>query len=94
MNRHELDAEELQAALVAADRMRADGLDPHHVAQALHQLADRSKALEALLAATDRYLRFGMSEHELSQMRLLVGRLRERALSDDGSHEVDSTLPI
>ncbi|MCP5431532.1 MAG: hypothetical protein H6962_15950 [Chromatiaceae bacterium] len=46
------------------------------------------------MQVTDRYLRFGMPEHELSQMRLLVGRLREPQLAADDSDEVDSTLPI
>jgi hypothetical protein len=88
------DVDELKAALLAAEAMRAEGADPHHVALTLRYLYQRCKALESLLLATDRYLRFGMPEHELSEMRLLVGRLREDALSAEDSDEVDSTLPI
>lgn len=91
---HVLEPEELRAALAAADRLRADGLDQQHVARAIQQLYSRCQALEALLQTTDRYLRFGMPEHELSRMRLLVGRLRETELAAEGSGEVDSTLPI
>jgi hypothetical protein len=94
MTTHRPDADELAAALGAADLMRAQGNDPHHLAKALHYLKDRNAALEALLLATDKYLRFGMPEHELSEMRLLVHRLREAELTADDSDAVDSTLPI
>ena len=64
------------------------------LAKALRYLHDRNIALQALLVATDKYLRFGMPEHELSQMRVLVNRLREPELAADDSKDIDSTLPI
>ena len=85
---------EIQAALAAAEQLRADANDPQHIGLVLRYFFERSQALEALLQVTDRYLRFGMPEHELSQMRLLRGRLREPQLAADDSDEVDSTLPI
>jgi hypothetical protein len=88
------DVDELKAALGAAEAMRDEGADPHHVALTLRYLHQRCQAFELLLVATDRYLRFGMPEHELSQMRRVVERLREGALAADDSDEVDSTLPI
>jgi hypothetical protein len=91
-----LDREQLAAALAAAGRMRERDIDPHHLAAALLYLNARCTALEALYKASDRYLRFGLPEHELSEMRLLVGRLRERdaAAEDPDDDEVEHTLPL
>jgi hypothetical protein len=94
MKTYRPDDDELEAALGAAEQMRAEGDDPHHLAKALRYLHDRNIALQALLVATDKYLRFGMPEHELSQMRVLVNRLREPELAADDSKDIDSTLPI
>ncbi|MGB5465437.1 MAG: hypothetical protein WBM84_05080 [Sedimenticolaceae bacterium] len=94
MKTYRPDDDELEAALDAAERMRAEGKDPHHLAKVLRYLHDRNIALQALLVATDKYLRFGMPEHEISQMRLLVNRLRESELAADDSNNIDSTLPI
>ena len=88
------DADELKAAMQAAEAMRAENADPHHVALALRYLQRRCEALEALLRVTDRFLRFGMPEHELSEMRQLVHRLREAELTDGHGGEVNGTLPI
>lgn len=87
-------ADELAAALSAADAMRAQDDDPHHLATALHYLADRCQNLEDLLKVADRYLRFGLPEHELSEMRLLVDRLRAGGASHRDHPDVDDTLPI
>jgi len=67
----------LQTALEAARRMRVRGIDPHHLAHALLYLEGRNRELEALLTRVDLFLRFGMAEQELSQLRRLVERLRE-----------------
>ena len=87
-------AARIGVAIAAAEQMRDEGRDPQHIAAALHYLQQRCMALESLLTVTDRYLRFGLPEHELSQMRLLVGRLREAQLAATDSDEVDATLPI
>ena len=88
------DPDDLKEALVAAEQMRAENRDPHHVAKWLRRYHRRCRDLEELLVETDRFLRFGMPEHELSEMRRLVGRLREAELAAGDRDEVDSTLPI
>jgi len=88
------DDERLKAALAAIDRLAEEGADPEHIASVMHYLHERCSGLESLLMLTDRYLRFGMPEHELSQMRRLVEQLREPDLASGHSHEVDGTLPI
>ncbi len=94
MTTHRPEPDDLKEALIAAAQMRADGVDTHHVAKWLRHFHRRCHDFEALLLVTDRYLRFGMPEHELSEMRLLVNRLREGELAAGDSNEVDSTLPI
>jgi hypothetical protein len=88
------DADELKIALAGAEEMRAEGNDPRHIAKSLRYLYERCQGLEALLQITDRFLRFGMPEHELSEMRRLVDRLREGELAAEDSDEVDATLPL
>jgi hypothetical protein len=88
------DADELKIALAGAEEMRAEGNDPRHIAKSLRYLYERCHRLETLLQTTDRFLRFGMPEHELSEMRRLVDRLREGELSAEESDEVDATLPL
>ena len=94
MSIHRPDKEELRIALAGAEQMRAEGNDPRHVARSLRYLHYRCQRLEALLQVSDRYLRFGMPEHELSEMRRLVSQLREDELSAADSDEVDATLPL
>ena len=94
MTAHRPDAEELKVALAGAEEMRAQGNDPSHIALTLRYLYQRCHQFEALLQVTDRYLRFGMPEHELSEMRRLVGHLREDELAAEDSDEVDATLPL
>jgi len=91
---HKPDADELKIALAGAEAMRAEGNDPRNIAMSLRYLYERSQGLEALLQIADRFLRFGMPEHELSEMRRLVDQLREGELSAEDSHEVDATLPL
>ncbi len=73
------DPEQIEQALAAAERMREHDVDPHHLAHALLYLHQRNQRLEEVLRRTDRYLRFGMAEPELAQLRKLVQRLREEA---------------
>lgn len=88
------DTDELGIALAAAEAMREESNDPRHIARALSYLYSRNQELEDLLQLTDRYLRFGMPEHELSEMRRLVGRLRDSAGNTDGNEGVDGPLPL
>ena len=60
------DAEELKICPGRVPRqMRAEGNDPRHIARSLRYLYARCRGLEDLLQTTDRFLRFGMPEHEL-----------------------------
>ena len=94
MTPHRPSAGQLKTALAGAEAMRGGGNDPRHIAQSLRFLYERCRQFEALLQVTDRYLRFGMPEHELSEMRRLVGQLREDQLAAEDSNEVDATLPL
>ncbi len=71
------DPEQIEQALSAAERMREHDVDPHHLAHTLLYLHQRNQRLEEVLRRTDRYLRFGLAETELAQLRKLVQRLRE-----------------
>jgi hypothetical protein len=81
-------------ALNAAQRMHEAGVDPHHIAASLLYLEERARLYDALLTTADRYLRFGMPEHELAEMRRLVELLRQTRLAAEDADEVDATLPI
>ena len=87
-------AQQLAQALVAARALREAGADSEHLGWALECLHQRCADLESLLVLVDRYLRFGMPEHELAQMRRLADRLREHGASGarSGGHEGD--LPL
>jgi hypothetical protein len=88
------DAEQLGIALAAAEAMREEGNDPRHIARALSYLYSRNQGLEELLQLADRYLRFGMPEHELSEMRRLVERLRDPVRGADDSDGGEEPLPL
>lgn len=87
---------QFETAVAAAGRMHAQGIDPHHVAEVLLYLEQRCADLEALYRSSDRYLRFGMSEQELGDMRRLVDRLRERERKPGKGEggDVEDTLPL
>ena len=84
--------EALEKALAAAQRMRANDVDPHHLAQAVLYLHERNQRLEEVLKYTERFIRFGMAEPELAQLRRLVQRLREEGGRQDGGDADNSML--
>ncbi len=94
MNVRRPNADELDMALNAAERMHAQNVDPHHLALSLRYLHTRCQQLEDLYQLIDRYLRFGMPEHELSELHRQVGRLRESDLAADRDRGIDDTLPL
>ena len=94
MNFHKPGSTELEIALAGAEEMRVGGNDPRHIALCLRYLHERCLGLEELLQVTDRFLRFGMPEYELTDIRRLVAQLREDELAAEGSHEMRSTLPL
>jgi hypothetical protein len=69
--------EELEIALDAAARMREWGVDPHHVAHVMLYLDQRNQRLNDVVRRVDRYVRFGLPERELTQLRRLIQDLRE-----------------
>lgn len=79
-------------ALKTAERMRDRDLDPHHLARVLRYLYRRNEGMEELLMRVDRFIRFGMSEQELSQLRVLVNRLREADLAEQCDDEINSSM--
>ena len=88
------DADALGIALAAAEALREEDNDPRHIARALSYLYSRNQELEELLQLADRYLRFGMPEHELSEMRRLVERLRDPTGGARGDRDDDESLPL
>lgn len=94
MNIHKPDSTELETALAGAEEMRVGGNDPRHIALCLRYLHERCQGLEELLLITDRFLRFGMPEHELSEMRRLVSRLREDEPDAESHRQKGATLPL
>ena len=94
MTIHKPDSTELAIALAGAEEMRVGGNDPRHIALCLRYLHERCQGLEELLSITDRFLRFGMPEHELTEMHRLVARLREDEPDAESHHEVGATLPL
>ena len=87
-------AEELGIALDAAQRMHDQDIDPHHLALSLRYLHARCQSLEDLHQLIDRYLRFGMPEHELSELHRHLGRLRESDRAADRERGIDDPLPL
>ena len=81
----------MKLAMDAAERMLGAKVDPHHMAYCLLYLDKRLRGLEKLLEQTDRYLRFGMDDRELSEMRKTVDKLHAKAV--ERNEKVD-LLPI
>ncbi len=86
--------DQLNTALDAARRMHAQGVDPHNLALSLEFLHARCEQLEALYQVLDRYLRFGMAEHELSGLHRMVRQLREADLAAERERGADNPLPL
>lgn len=57
-------AEELEAALAEARRMREQGNDPHHVAKALLNFHYRYQLMEKVVDAARHYMHSGLAPHE------------------------------
>lgn len=94
MTEHLHEPEALKSALEAAARMRASDQDPDNVAHWLLSSHRRCQTLEQLLVVAEKYLYFGLPEHELSEMRMLVEKLREQDLQRADADELERTLPL
>ena len=85
---------QLAEALAAARALRESGRDDSHLAWALECVHARCMTREELLRQVDRYLRFGMPEHELAQMRRLSDHLRGQALAGGRTATSGEDLPL
>ena len=72
-----LEPETMEKILKLAEAMRAQNKDKYRLAHALLYLDERNRMLEDLYHKAERYIRFGMGEHELTDLRLAVERIRE-----------------
>lgn len=72
-----VEPEIMEKVLRLAEAMRAQGKDKYRLAQALLYLEERNRMLEDLFHKAERYLKFGMGEHELTALRLAVEKVRE-----------------
>jgi len=72
-----LEPEVMEKILKLAEAMRAQNKDKYRLAHALLYLDERNRMLEDLYHKAERYIRFGMGEHELTDLRLAVERIRE-----------------
>jgi len=72
-----LEPETMEKILKLAEAMRAQNKDKYRLAHALLYLDERNQMLEDLYHKAERYIRFGMGEHELTDLRLAVERIRE-----------------
>lgn len=86
--------QQLREAVAAARARREAGADGDHLGWAVEALHQRCADLEQLLVLVDRYLRFGMPEQELAQMRRLADRLREDGARGARSERHEGDLPL
>ena len=68
--------EELKHALEAAEYMREQGMDKHHVAKSLLYMTERNKMLEKVLGAAELYLHFGQGSTEHATLVRAVNAAR------------------
>ncbi len=86
--------QQLREAVAVAWARREAGADGDYLGWAVEALHQRCADLEQLLVLVDRYLRFGMPEQELAQMRRLVDRLREDGARGARSERHEGDLPL
>jgi hypothetical protein len=77
-----LDDEEMKKVTVLAEAMREKGKDKYKLGYALLYLQDRNKLLEEVRKRAEYYVRFGMGEKELSNLRLALEKIHEMDVVD------------
>lgn len=82
MATYKLTEEEIGKALELADAMRSRGRDKYNLGHALLYLKERNVLLEDLRNKAEYYIRFGMAEKELRDLRSALSKLREQDASD------------
>jgi len=88
MASRKLTEEEMDKTLELATAMQDQGRDKYHLGRALLNLKERNDLLENLRMKAEFYLRFGMAEKELRDLRVALDKLREL----DADEEEDSSL--
>jgi hypothetical protein len=71
------DKETLSRVLQLAHSMRDSDRDRYDLARVLLYLEERNRALEDVLQRAEYYVRFGMGDHELTELRQVIQKLRE-----------------
>ena len=82
-----LDEEEMKKVTALAQALREKGRDKYKLGYALLYLQERNKMLEDVRKKAEYYVRFGMGEKELSNLRLALEKMHEldAAGTDDSS---------
>ncbi len=77
-----LDDEEMKQVTALAEAMREKGKDKYKLGYALLYLQDRNKLLEEVRKRAEYFVRFGMGEKELSNLRLALEKIHEMDIVD------------
>ena len=82
-----LDEEEMKKVTALAGALREKGRDKYKLGYALLYLQERNKMLEDVRKKAEYYVRFGMGEKELSNLRMALEKMHELdvAGTDDAS---------
>lgn len=82
MATRKLTQNEMDKALELAEAMRDKGKDKYSLGHAVMYLHERNELLENLRQRAERYVRFGMADKELTDLRVLLDKLRETDVVD------------
>ena len=69
-------------AIELAEAMREKNQDKYNLAYALLYLKERNQILEDLRTKAEYYVRFGMAEKELRDLRVAIDKIREMDVED------------
>ncbi len=74
--------EEMEQAIHLAEAMREKGKDQYKLGYVLLYLEERNRILEDLRKKAEYYVRFGMGEQELRNLRVALEKLHEMDVED------------
>lgn len=77
MSLKKLDGEQMKKVTVLAEALHEKGKDKYKLGYALRYLQERNKLLEEVRKRAEYYVRFGMGEKELSNLRLALEKMHE-----------------
>ena len=77
-----LTEEEMDKALELAAAMRDKDQDKYNLGYALLYLQERNRMLEDMRRKADYYVRFGMGQKELTDLRIALEQLHEMEVGD------------